>query len=440
MYNYETILALLLALCSFALLFPYLTPERAQWLRLTSFYRPISLVAFLFYGAFILLKPLIGTLPLILMPVFVLVGAGAMALEARDKAGLPINAPSTKKLLAGLSIFVVGGALISLSIGLRASILFFNGAVAVTFAWMAFEARRMFYASRSFYTAIILGSAALAAVGMFVRTLAYIDQPVTWFTAFFPDPPGAFTGRIMATFAVFFASIAFNFEDMRLQAVKEKARAKALYGGLFQSLVKAIEGRTDQAKRQTMLTASCAQLLTEKLQRHGWFNIPKSPDFAAKVGQAAPLADLGLIGLPQHMISTEIDLASKDYQLYRRHPLVGKNLLTGIMRQASRQQVVDDGSLEMLELAAEVIEARHENWDGSGFPLGRSAKEIPPAARIVTIAADLVTLAVQDPNLETAFEALRVGAEQKYDPLAVRVLLSFEDEFRALLETGREPS
>lgn len=437
MYTYETILALLLSLCFFALLFPFITPERAQLLRLTSVYRPISLIAFLSYGAVILLKPLIGALPLMLMPVFVLVGAGAMALEARDKAGARAHRLRPKTLWIGLGVVLGFGSALSLVLGLRASVLFFNGIVGLAFAWLAIEARRMFLASRSFYAGIICASAAVAALAMFVRTLAYVDQPITWATAFFPDPPGAFTARILATFATFFASVAFNFEDLRLQAVKEQERAAALYGGLLQSLVKAIEGRTDQAKKQARLTALCGALLTEKLQKHGWFNIPKTPDFAAKIGQAAPLADLGVIGLPQHILAKDLDPASEDYQLFRRHPLVGKNLLTGIIRQASRQHIQGDDNLEILDLAVEIIEARHENWDGSGFPAGKIAKEIPPSARIVAIAADLTALALQSPKLDVAFAALKDGADQKYDPLAVRVLLSFEPEFRALLETGK---
>lgn len=437
MYNYETILALFLSLCFFALLFPYLTPERGQLLRLTSIYRPISLSAFLCYGIIILFLPITGTLPLICMPFLVLIGAGTMALEAREKAGLSTPGSPPWKLLGGLAITIILGGSLAVSQSLLAAIFFFQSTVALAFAWLAIEARALFRLRRSFYAGTIFVSAVVALVAMCLRIFAYVDQPVTWTTAFFPDPPNAFMGRVIATFAAFFASMAFNFEDLRIQAVQEQDRAAALYGGLFQSLVKAIAGRADHAKNHMTLSAACAELLAAKLQKHGWFQIPKDPDFPRQIGQAAPLADLGLIGLPQHIMMESCDPSSPDYALYRRHPLVGKDLLKGIIRQASRQQIQGNAGLELLELAVEIIEFRHENWDGSGFPAGKIAKEIPPAARITAIAADLAQFALQLPDIDAAFERVAAEADQKYDPLAVRVLLASQAEFRAILETGK---
>lgn len=436
MYFYETILALLLSLCFFALFFPYLTPQARQLIGLTSVYRPISLAAFLVYGALILLRPISGPAPLFLTPFMVLIGTGAMALEARTKSGRGAQSLSAKKLFLILVGAVALGIGTAFLFGLRVCIIYFNLLVASSFAWLAIEARYLFRASRSFSAGAIVTSAVIAAFAMVVRATAYIEPPVSLAVAFFPDAPGGFVPRIVATFAAFFSTVAFNFEDLRLQAVKERSNAAALYGGLFQSLVKAIEGRTGQTESQTGLTAHCAALLTQKLQQHGWFNIPRSPEFAARVAKAAPLADLGLIGLPQHILSEELAPGSDAFQLFCRHPLIGKELLKGIVLQAMKQQVQGDENLDALELAAEIIEYRHENWDGSGFPHGKIAKEIPPATRIATVAADLVRFAQQSSRLEDAFQAIKEGADQKYDPLVVRVLIANEDAFADIL-SGR---
>jgi cyclic di-GMP phosphodiesterase len=88
---------------------------------------------------------------------------------------------------------------------------------------------------------------------------------------------------------------------------------------------------------------------------------------------AAPLHDIGKVAVPEHILRKRGTLTPDERSLMQRHAAVGHDLLTG------------SGS-ELLELAATVAWTHHERWDGSGYPRGLRAHEIPLEGRIVAVA------------------------------------------------------
>ena len=86
---------------------------------------------------------------------------------------------------------------------------------------------------------------------------------------------------------------------------------------------------------------------------------------------AARLHDIGKIGVPDSILRKPAKLTEEEWVLMREHPVHGQQILRGI---------------EFLQGAARVVAQHHEQWDGSGYPLGLQEEEIDLNARIFAVA------------------------------------------------------
>lgn len=89
--------------------------------------------------------------------------------------------------------------------------------------------------------------------------------------------------------------------------------------------------------------------------------------------QAAPLHDVGKIGIDDSILRKSGDLTPEEYRIMKTHTTIGAEILSG-----SRSEV--------LRAAEKIARSHHENWDGSGYPDGLEGAEIPLEARIVAVA------------------------------------------------------
>ncbi|MCC6368568.1 MAG: HD domain-containing protein [Bryobacterales bacterium] len=85
---------------------------------------------------------------------------------------------------------------------------------------------------------------------------------------------------------------------------------------------------------------------------------------------AAPMHDLGKIGIPDRILRKEGPLSEEEWMVMRQHPLIGARLLEG-------------ARAPLLELARSI--SHHERWNGTGYPYGLAGEEISFAGRVVAI-------------------------------------------------------
>ncbi|MHB8572831.1 MAG: HD domain-containing phosphohydrolase [Candidatus Dormibacteria bacterium] len=91
------------------------------------------------------------------------------------------------------------------------------------------------------------------------------------------------------------------------------------------------------------------------------------------IGHAAPLHDIGKIGVPDHVLLKHGALDLEERRMMERHTTIGHQILAGSVSP-------------LLQLAADIALNHHERWDGAGYPEGLSGEAIPLAARIVAVA------------------------------------------------------
>ena len=88
---------------------------------------------------------------------------------------------------------------------------------------------------------------------------------------------------------------------------------------------------------------------------------------------AAPMHDIGKIGVPDHILQKPGKLTPDEWVIMRQHPEFGA-------------RIIGAQDNELLRMAHDIAIAHHEKWDGTGYPYGIKGESIPISARIIAIA------------------------------------------------------
>lgn len=134
--------------------------------------------------------------------------------------------------------------------------------------------------------------------------------------------------------------------------------------------------------------------------------------------EAAPLHDVGKIGIPDHILLNRGSLSADESDVMRTHAALGARLLYG------------SGS-PVLQMAASIAATHHEWWDGSGYPVGLADEGIPLLGRIVAVADAFDALTHDRPYklawpTEQAIARIERGAGTQFDPRVVEAFLSLQ--------------
>jgi len=97
-----------------------------------------------------------------------------------------------------------------------------------------------------------------------------------------------------------------------------------------------------------------------------------TPELAMLVEQAAPLHDLGKVGVPDTVLLKPGRLTPEEFEVIRTHPTIGA-------------QIIGDTNSEVLNVARVIAETHHERWNGEGYPAGLRGEAIPLPGRIVAV-------------------------------------------------------
>ena len=144
-----------------------------------------------------------------------------------------------------------------------------------------------------------------------------------------------------------------------------------------------------------------------------------SDEFRYTIELAAPLHDIGKIGIPDAILLKPGPLAAQERQIMNSHAEIGYNILC-------------DSPSKYLQLGAVIALNHHEKFDGTGYPRGLKGDQIPFEAKIVTIADVFDALMSRRPykpswKLADALEFIRKGSGSFFDPDCVKAFFSALD-------------
>ncbi len=128
-----------------------------------------------------------------------------------------------------------------------------------------------------------------------------------------------------------------------------------------------------------------ARILSRQLAKNAKFKDAVTPTFIDNLSQAAPLHDLGKVGIPDEILNKPGKLTDEEFQIMKTHTTIGRHTLMLAMAET--------GPNPLLEMCVDIAYCHHERYDGRGYPRGIAGEEIPLAARIISLvdAYDAIT-------------------------------------------------
>jgi len=144
-----------------------------------------------------------------------------------------------------------------------------------------------------------------------------------------------------------------------------------------------------------------------------------SPQECEVIFTAAPLHDVGKIGIPDHILLKPGRFEGDEFEIMKSHANIGKEILKG--------------DSPLMSKAREIAISHHEKWDGSGYPEGLSGEEIPMSGRITAIADVFDALTTKRPYkepwpVEKAIALIQEEAGKHFDPTLARQFTEILDD------------
>ncbi len=175
-------------------------------------------------------------------------------------------------------------------------------------------------------------------------------------------------------------------------------RHYVLYVGMLRAMAKALESRDPYSSGHDQRVAEYAGMLA------GYIGM--SPEAVENIRLAALVQNLGHIGVPDRIRERTGKLTPEEYEVLKQHPVLGSEILNQV--QALRGTVP-------------LVRHHHERFDGTGYPQGLKAKDIPLGARILSVADafDAMTSTQkhrQAMSLDEAVAELERGSGTQFDP------------------------
>ena len=154
------------------------------------------------------------------------------------------------------------------------------------------------------------------------------------------------------------------------QAIRYAEDLKALYTRLQRSVFQSLQALANALEAKDPYTAGHSQRVAAMACRLALeMNCPAQ--HAQMVSQAGLLHDIGKIGVSEAVLRKPGKLTAEEWTEMKSHPVVGAEIVA---------------PLDFFSEGATLIRCHHERFDGSGYPDGLKAEEIPLGARIVAVA------------------------------------------------------
>ena len=203
-------------------------------------------------------------------------------------------------------------------------------------------------------------------------------------------------------------------------ALEERAEAERRVRAAFLETIRRLTIAAESKDRDTASHIERIGLYSGVVGRR----LGMTPGESENLRHAAPMHDVGKIGVPDAILLKPGKLTDEEWVVMRSHTTHGAEILA-------------DSDSPVLQLAERIALSHHERWDGGGYPHGLSGEDIPVEARICAVVDFYDALTMDRPYRsalppEQVLAMMREERGKHFDPDALDALVEVHAEIEAI--------
>ncbi|MDR2697561.1 MAG: response regulator [Holophagales bacterium] len=220
------------------------------------------------------------------------------------------------------------------------------------------------------------------------------------------------------------------------KTVMEKTNeVSELQSAVLSTITNLVEFRDKLTGGHIMRTKLYIQALFGEMKRTGIYANEISEWNEHALLSSVQLHDVGKIAIPDHILNKAGKLTEEEYEIMKTHVTVGVDAIEKIMSKTREHS--------FLRHAMHIAGTHHERWDGNGYPIGLSEKNIPLEGRMMAIADVYDALVMVRPyrnalSHEEACKIIREGSGKQFEPILVDVFFKVEEKFAQIASNQDE--
>lgn len=207
-------------------------------------------------------------------------------------------------------------------------------------------------------------------------------------------------GHLARQFNKMQRAIQLYLDQIQEAALKQKETLlKAIH-----ALVNAIDAKDPYTKGHSRRVSKLSRIIALEMGQTG--------QLLERTELSALLHDIGKIGIDDNILKKPSQLTEEEYEIMKTHPEKGYKIL---------------GAIEDLQPITDGMRYHHEDWKGSGYPLGLKGTAIPLQARIVAVADSFDAMTTNRPyqmamSWEDGINRLNELSSKRFDPRVVSAI------------------
>lgn len=191
------------------------------------------------------------------------------------------------------------------------------------------------------------------------------------------------------------------------------------------SLAKLAQSRDDDTGKHLERVKQYCYVITQKLAEDSPYSDLIDDEFIKNIVNASSLHDIGKVGISDLILLKNGKLTDEEFAQIKKHTIIGAQTLSEVHSKFGNNSFIEMGMI--------IANYHHERWDGRGYPEGLKGKDIPLAARIMSVADVYDALGTKRVykdafSQEKCIAIIKEERGTQFDPIIVDAFLDVVDK------------
>jgi putative two-component system response regulator len=233
-----------------------------------------------------------------------------------------------------------------------------------------------------------------------------------------------------------FVSLSLYRRSLERLVAQKAAEVTETYEQTVEVLAMIIEYRSQESGAHIRRTKLLVDTMITRMLHSDTFKEALRGENVISLVKASALHDIGKIGIPDGILLKPGKLTDEEFDKMKEHTTIGADIITSVSASLPDNDMY-------LKYAKDICHYHHERWDGRGYPVGLSGKDIPLCARVVSI-VDVYDALANTRCYKPAYsheESIKIimdGRGTQFDPELIDILPEISDIFAKVIEKHKD--